>query len=158
MEFVGALGAGALDEQKPSLFELVSEQQLSALLAPTLRYLVAVSAQRYPRRLLPLLNRFDEAYALCALVVERHFLRTRAATFTEDFYGLRRERALPGAATRADGHSGTASVPRALRRAAGTTREKLALSEADVWKNLCVVVLAPYLKRRLDEAHEIETN
>ncbi|KAI0008576.1 putative peroxisome biosynthesis protein (PAS10/Peroxin-12) [Xylariaceae sp. FL0662B] len=143
MEFVTAL-RGTFDDQKPSLFELLSEQQLNSLLPPTLRYLLTVATHRYPRYLLRALNSFDELYALVMLVVERHYLRTRGGSFTEHFYGLKREKALQ------------AEIPRAATSAPGIVRNTLKLSEKDVWKNLAVMVALPYLKRKLDESHEVE--
>ncbi|KAI1821536.1 Pex12 amino terminal region-domain-containing protein [Xylaria intraflava] len=143
MEFVTAL-RGNFDDQKPSLFELLSEQQLNSLLPPTLRYLLTVATQRYPRYLLRVLNSYDELYALAMLVVERHYLRTRGGSFTEHFYGLKREKALH------------AEIPRAATTTPEVVRETLKLSNTDVWKNLAVMVAIPYLKRKLDESHEIE--
>ncbi|KAI1079210.1 Pex12 amino terminal region-domain-containing protein [Whalleya microplaca] len=143
MEFVTAL-RGTFDDQKPSLFELLSEQQLNSLLPPTLRYLLTVATHRYPRYLLRALNSFDELYALAMLVVERHYLRTRGGGFTEHFYGLKREKALQ------------AEIPRAALSSPGIVRQALRLSERDVWKNLAVMVALPYLKRKLDDAHEVE--
>ncbi|KAI0393849.1 putative peroxisome biosynthesis protein (PAS10/Peroxin-12) [Xylariaceae sp. FL0594] len=143
MEFVTAL-RGNFDDQKPSLFELLSEQQLNALLPPTLRYLLTVVTQRYPRYLLRALNSFDELYALAMLVVERHYLRTRGGSFTEHFYGLKREKALH------------AEIPRAATATPEIVRTTLKLSGKDVWKNLAVMVGIPYLKRKLDESHDIE--
>ncbi|KAI1656708.1 Pex12 amino terminal region-domain-containing protein [Daldinia decipiens] len=143
MEFVTAL-RGTFDDQKPSLFELLSEQQLNSLLPPTLRYLLTVATHRYPRYLLRALNSFDELYALAMLVIERHYLRTRGGSFTEHFYGLKREKSLQ------------AEVPRATARTPELVRETLKLSEKDIWKNLAVMVALPYLKRKLDESHEIE--
>ncbi|KAK0643439.1 Pex12 amino terminal region-domain-containing protein [Cercophora newfieldiana] len=143
MEFMTAL-RGTFDEGKPSIFELLSEQQLAALLPPTLRYLLTVATHRYPRHLLRALNSFDELYALAALLVERHYLRTRAGTFTEHFYGLKREKAL------------VAELPRAARATPDALNDALRLSSADVWRNLAVAVLLPYLKRKLDESHEVD--
>lgn len=143
MEFVTAL-RGTFDDQKPSLFELLSEQQLNSLLPPTLRYLLTVATQRYPRYLLRILNSYDELYAVLMLLVERHYLRTRGGSFTEHFYGLKREASL------------AAEIPRASRAAAPLVRETLRLTEGDVWRNLLVAVGVPYLKRKLDESHEIE--
>ena len=143
MEFVTALRS-TLDDQKPSLFEILSEQQLNSLLPLTLRHLLAVATQRYPRYLLRALNSFDELYALLMLLVERYYLRTRGGGFTEHFYGLKRERALQS------------EIPRATATAQGLVRDTLKLSERDVWKNLAVMVAVPYVKCRLDLAHEIE--
>ncbi|KAG7131420.1 Peroxisome assembly protein 12 like [Verticillium longisporum] len=141
MEFMTALQA--FDEQKPSLFELLSEQQLNGLLPPTLRYLLTIATQRYPRYLLRVLNSFDELHALLMLLVERHYLRTRRGSFTEHFYGLKREKAL------------NAEIPRANASAPAIVRDALRLRTSDVWKNLAVTVALPYLKRKLDDAYEV---
>lgn len=143
MEFITALRGTTFDDQKPSLFELLSEQQLSSLLPPTLRYLLVHATHRSPRYLLPLLNSFDEVYALLLLLVERHYLLTRGGSFTENFYGLKREKAL------------AAEVPRASARAPAVVRDALRLGRADVWRNLAVMVGLPYLKRKLDEGYEV---
>ena len=153
MEFVTALRANPFDEAKPSLFELLSEAQLSALLPPTLRYLLTVATQRYPRHLLQILNSFDELYALLSIVVERHYLRTRGGSFTEHFYGLRRERAVASAGK--GGGPGGAAIPRASATAPDAAREALRLRSHDVWKNLAVSVIVPYIKRKLDEGYEV---
>lgn len=142
MEYMTAL-QGTFDDQKPSLFELLSEQQLSSLIPPSLRYLLAVSTHRHPRYLLRILNSFDELYALFMLIVERHFLKTHGGGFTENFYGLKRERALRG------------EVPRAQIGAPELVRQSLKLTERDIWKNLAVMVGLPYLKAKLDEGYEI---
>ncbi|KAK5052904.1 ubiquitin-protein ligase peroxin 12, partial [Cryomyces antarcticus] len=126
MEFMTSLQNG-FDEQKPSLFELLSEQQLSALIPPSLRYLLALATHRHPRYLLRILNSFDEVYALLSLVVERYYLRTYGGGFTENFYGLKRERVL-----RVKG----GEIPRARLGAPDQVRETLRLRRGDVWKNL----------------------
>jgi peroxin-12 len=143
MEFLTAL-QGTFDGQKPSLFEVLSEQQLSSLLPPSLRYLLAVATHRNPRYLLRVLNSFDELYALLMLIVERHYLLTHGGGFTENFYGLKREKALS-----------VGEIPRANISTPALVREKLKLTTADVWKNLAVMVGIPYLKRKLDESYEI---
>ena len=125
MEFFNDIGA---DPLKPSLFELVAQEQLKDLLQPALKYVLVVCgcpervestvrlseahlqvfAQRYPRYLLRLVNRHEEFYALIMLVVERHYLRKHSAfalppisllssrdldaSFSENFYGLKRRR------------------------------------------------------------------
>ncbi|KEQ89291.1 hypothetical protein M438DRAFT_401428 [Aureobasidium pullulans EXF-150] len=145
MEFMTNLQSG-LDEQKPSLFELLSEQQLGALIPPSLRYLLAVATHRYPRYLLRILNSFDELYAFLSLIVERHYLRTYGGGFTENFYGLKRERVLliKGG-----------EIPRAALGAPDQVRETLKLRNSDIWKNLAVMVALPYTKRKLDEHYDI---
>ncbi|KAK4191968.1 Pex12 amino terminal region-domain-containing protein [Podospora australis] len=143
MEFVTSL-RGSFDPAKPSLFELLSEHQLNALLPPTIRYLLTLLTHRYPRYLLRLANSFDEVYALLSLLVERHYLLTRAGSFTEHFYGLKREKSL------------AAEIPRASASSPDIVREALALRTGDIYKNLAVMVGIPYLKRKLDEHYEID--
>ncbi|KAF1927885.1 uncharacterized protein M421DRAFT_64193 [Didymella exigua CBS 183.55] len=145
MEFLPTLQSG-VDDLKPSLFELLSEQQLAALLPPSLRYLLAVATPRYPRYLLPVLNSFDEVYALVMLLVERHFLRTYGGSFTENFYSLKRARVL-----RVRG----GELPRAQMGAAESVRHASRLTSADVWRNLAVLVGLPWLKRKLDEGYDM---
>jgi hypothetical protein len=145
MEFLPTLQSG-VDDLKPSLFELLSEQQLSALLPPSLRYLLAVATPRYPRYLLPILNSFDEVYALLTLLVERHFLRSYGGSFTENFYSLKRARVL-----RVRG----GEIPRAQIGAADSVRDASRLTNADVWRNLAVLVGLPWAKRKLDESYDV---
>lgn len=145
MEFLPTLQNG-IDDLKPSLFEILSEQQLASLLPPSLRYLLAVSTHRCPRYLLPVLNSFDEVYALVMLLVERHFLRTYGGSFTENFYGMKRARVL-----RVKG----GEIPRAQLGASDTVREAVKLGEGDVWKNLAVLVGLPWLKRKFDEGYDV---
>jgi peroxin-12 len=143
MEYLSTLQS-AFDDHKPSLFELLSEQQLSSLLPPSLRYLLAVATHRHPRYLLRILNSFDELYALLMLLVERHYLKTHGGGFTENFYGLKREKALS-----------VGEIPRASIGSPALVREALTLSHGDIWRNLAVMVGLPYLKRRLDESYNI---
>lgn len=126
--------------------ELLSEQQLSALLPPSLRYILAVATHRHPRYLLRILNSFDEVYALLSLLIERYYLRTFGGSFTEHFYSLKRERVLK---------IKNGEVPRAQIGAAEPVRETLKLRDADVWRNLVVLVGLPYLKRKLDEGYDV---
>jgi peroxin-12 len=143
MEFLTALHS-TFDDLKPSLFELLSEAQLASLLPPSLRYLLAVATHRHPRYLLRVLNSFDELYTLLMLLVERHYLKTHGGGFTENFYGLKREKALS-----------VGEIPRANIAAASHVREALTLTNADIWKNLAAMVGLPYLKRKLDESYDI---
>ncbi|TQS34517.1 hypothetical protein Golomagni_05096 [Golovinomyces magnicellulatus] len=142
MEFVPTLHS-KFDNQKPSLFELISEAQLASLLPPTLRYLLTIATHRNPRYLLRILNYFDELHALLMVTIEYHYIRIYGGGFTENFYGLKRER-VPT----------VGDVPRASTAAPSQIREILALTNTDIWKNIAVIVGIPYLKRKLDESFE----
>lgn len=147
MEFLPTL-LNPLDESKPSLFELLSEQQLAGLIPPSLRYLLAVATHRYPRYLLRILNNYDELYALLSLLVEKYYLDTFGGGFTENFYGLKREKVL-----RLRG----GEIPRTALGVPVEVGERLQLKNhpRDVWKNVLVMVGIPYLKRKLDESYDI---
>ncbi|KAK4948013.1 ubiquitin-protein ligase peroxin 12 [Elasticomyces elasticus] len=145
MEYLNALQS-PVDDHKPSLFELLSEQQLAALLPPTLRYLLAVATHRYPRYLLRILNNYEEVYALLSLAVERYYLRTFGGSFTENFYGLKREKVLS---------INGGEIKRTQLAVPDEVRERLQLGGADIWRNLAVLVGIPYLKRMLDESYDI---
>lgn len=90
MEFFSSFGGE--DPLKPSIFELVAQEQLRDLLQPALKYVLAVFAQRYPRYLLRIVNRHEEFYGLLMLIVERYYLKKHNASFAENFYGLKRRR------------------------------------------------------------------
>ncbi|RAH87646.1 putative peroxisome biosynthesis protein (PAS10/Peroxin-12) [Aspergillus japonicus CBS 114.51] len=145
MEYLPSLQQ-EFDELKPSLFELLAEQQLSDLLPPSIRYILAVATHRHPRYLLRILNSYDEIYALLSLLVERYYLRTFGGSFTENFYSLKRERVLL---------TKNGEIPRAQIGAPGPVRDALKLRTRDVWKNLLIMVGIPYLKRKLDEGYDI---
>ncbi|TIC58521.1 hypothetical protein E3Q05_00776 [Wallemia mellicola] len=76
--------------ERPSLFELFAQDELTDLLQPAVKYVLSILATRYPRYLLRLVNKHEEFYALIMLIVESHYLRTQNASFTESFYGLKR--------------------------------------------------------------------
>ena len=126
--------------------EILAENQLSALIPPSLRYILAVATHRRPRYLLRVLNSFDELYAVLALLVERYYLKTYGGGFTEYFYGLKRERVLAIKGGEA---------PRARLGAPEILRETLQLKNRDIWKNLAVIIGIPYVKRKLDESFDI---
>lgn len=78
--------------------------------------------------------------------MERHYLRTYGGGFTENFYGLKRERVL---------RVKNGEIPRAALGAPDQVRETLKLRGSDVWKNLAIMVGLPYVKRKLDESYDI---
>lgn len=73
-------------------------------------------------------------------------MRTFGGSFTENFYSLKRERVL---------HIRNGEVSRAQLGSPAAVRETLKLRNADIWRNLAVIVGIPYLKRKLDESYDI---
>ncbi|EMD40663.1 hypothetical protein CERSUDRAFT_45034 [Gelatoporia subvermispora B] len=139
MEFFNDVGG---DTSRPTLFELVAQEQLRDLLQPALKYILAVFAQRYPRYLLRIVNRHEEFYALLMLFVERHYLRRHGASFAENFYGLKRRRRPVLETGRAK-----VAVP------GGLSEEKL--RDKEIWRSLLFLVGLPYMRTKAQECYEI---
>ncbi|KAF8591566.1 hypothetical protein K439DRAFT_1326978 [Ramaria rubella] len=138
MEFFNDVGS---DPLRPSLFELVAQEQLRDLLQPALKYVLAVFAQRHPRYLLRIVNRHEEFYATAMFFVERHYLKVEGASFAENFYGLKRRRR-PWIET-----------PRAIG-AVGSVRAEEKLRSQEIWKSLLFLVGVPYIRAKAQDYYE----
>ncbi|KAJ3561155.1 hypothetical protein NP233_g10369 [Leucocoprinus birnbaumii] len=138
MEFFKDVGS---DPLKPSLFELVAQEQLRDLLQPALKYVLAVFAQRYPRYLLKIVNRHEEFYAAIMLVVENYYLRKHNASFAENFYGLKRRRRPFIETERA-------------KAAVGGIPQGEALGRPEIWRSLAFLVGIPYLRAKAHDYYE----
>lgn len=90
MEYYSSLDASQLDSETPTLFELISANQLESLLSPSLRYILVHYAQRYPQYLLRVTNKFDEINLFLRTFIEWYFFKYWQGSFTENFYGLKR--------------------------------------------------------------------
>ncbi|RLV93618.1 Peroxisome assembly protein 12 [Spathaspora sp. JA1] len=90
MEYYSSLDASQLDSERPTLFEIISSNQLEALLSPSLRYILVHYASKYPKYLLRVNNRFDEINLILRSFIEWYFLKYWQGSFTENFYGLKR--------------------------------------------------------------------
>ncbi|KAJ8456398.1 hypothetical protein ONZ51_g12151 [Trametes cubensis] len=138
MEFYNDVGG---DPLKPTLFELVAQEQLRDLLQPALKYVLSVFAQSYPRYLLRIVNRHEEFYALLMFFVERHYLRTQGASFAENFYGLKRRRVPLFKTDRA-------------RSAAGGVFPEEKLRDREIWRSLLFLVGLPYIRAKAQDYFE----
>ncbi|KAL4082008.1 hypothetical protein V8B97DRAFT_1863407 [Scleroderma yunnanense] len=138
MEFFNDIGG---DPLKPSLFELIAQEQLRDLLQPALKYVLAVFAQRYPRYLIRIVNRHEEFYAMIMLFVERYYLLKYNASFAEKFYGLKRRR--------------IAWIPTERSTAAvGGVPAGERLRDREIWRSLFFLVAVPYLRAKAHEYYE----
>ncbi|KAG0051730.1 ubiquitin-protein ligase peroxin 12 [Gryganskiella cystojenkinii] len=153
MEFMSNLGGG-LQADRPSLFELIAQDKMREMLEPALRYVIAVYAQRYPRYLIRIVNRYDEFYALLMFFVERHYLREYGASFAENFYGLKRVRApriVKQPKVNIDDESvATAAASAAISSMPGSNK----LRGRDFRRSLVFLIGLPYVKCKLDEYYE----
>ncbi|KAI9000930.1 Pex12 amino terminal region-domain-containing protein [Trametes punicea] len=138
MEFFNDVGD---DPLKPTLFELVAQEQLRDLLQPALKYVLSVFAQSYPRYLLRIVNRHEEFYALLMFFVERHYLRTQGASFAENFYGLKRRRVPLFKTDRA-------------RSASGGVFPEEKLRDREIWRSLIFLVGLPYVRAKAQDYFE----
>lgn len=150
MDFLSKVSS--LDKSRPSLFELVAQDQLRDLLLPAVRYVLAFYAERHPRYLLPVANRTDEVYAVLSGLVEAHFLRDGGddggGSFTENFYGLKRARTMQGLPSEQRLHRTASVAPLALSRA-------LRLRRRDRYLAILMLVGVPYFKAKLDYLWEV---
>ncbi|GJJ07584.1 hypothetical protein Clacol_001787 [Clathrus columnatus] len=138
MEFFNDVGE---DPKRPSLFELVAQEQLRDLLQPALKYVLAVFAQRNPRYLLRIVNRHEEFYSIIMFIVERHYLKTRDASFAENFYGLKRRRKQFIPTERAD-------------LAVNSLLPENKLRSKDIWQSLLFLIGIPYLRAKAQDYYE----
>ncbi|KAJ3327463.1 ubiquitin-protein ligase peroxin 12, partial [Gonapodya sp. JEL0774] len=115
------------DPLRPSYFELSTLDDVRDRLQPALRYFLTVYAQRYPRYLLPLVNRHEELYALLFGLVESYYLWEHDGSFEENFYGLKR-------------------APTAAKRQGLSSRER--------WGSLVTLIAVPYVRSKLQELYE----
>lgn len=142
MEFLSNISS--VDASRPTLFELIAQDQLRDLLQPAIRYVLAFYAQRYPRYLLKVLNNVDELYAVLMTLVESHFLKHYGGTFTENFYGLKRERSL-----------NIKTVTNTASEAPGILSRATRLRSRDRFWSILFLIGIPYVKAKLDEQWEI---
>ncbi|KAG5355449.1 Peroxisome assembly protein 12 [Yarrowia sp. C11] len=142
MDYFSSLNASQLDPDVPTLFELLSAKQLEGLIAPSVRYILAFYAQRHPRYLLRIVNRYDELYALLMGLVEYYNLKTWNASFTEKFYGLKRTQILTNPALRT--RQAVPDLVEAEKR----------LSKKKIWGSLFFLIVVPYVKEKLDARYE----
>ncbi|XP_058510676.1 peroxisome assembly protein 12 [Solea solea] len=119
------LTSTAVNEQ-PSVFEVLAQESLMEALKPALKHAVKVLAESNPSCFGLLWRRFDELYLLLDLVLQNHFLSHCSASFSENFYGLKRV-------------SGGRGVP--LR---------LGLHRKSHWRSLLLLCVVPYLRAKLE--------
>ncbi|XP_047212461.1 peroxisome assembly protein 12-like isoform X2 [Girardinichthys multiradiatus] len=83
------LTSTAVNEQ-PSIFEVLAQESLMEAVRPALRHAVKVLAESNPSCFGFLWKRFDELYMLLDVLLQNHFLSNCSASFSENFYGLKR--------------------------------------------------------------------
>lgn len=123
------LTSTAVTEQ-PSIFEVLAQESLMEAVRPALRHAVKVLAESNPSRFGFLWRRFDELYLMLDLLLQNHFLSHCSASFSENFYGLKRV-------------SGGRGLP-----------VYLGLHRKSHWRSLLLLCLVPYLRAKLEATLE----
>ncbi|NXI43817.1 PEX12 protein, partial [Galbula dea] len=117
-------------DDRPSIFEAVAQDSLMAAVKPALQHLVKVLAESNPDRYGFVWRWFDEIYVVLDLLLQQHCLARCNASFSENFYGLKR-------------------IP------LGDCRQRLlataGLPKRQHWKSLLLLVFVPYLKGKLEK-------
>ncbi|OUM54966.1 hypothetical protein BVG19_g4431 [[Candida] boidinii] len=90
MDFYSNLDSRSLDKDVPTLFEVVSSNELEHLISPSIRFILVHYTHKYPKYLIRILNSFDEINLLVRSLIEYNTLKNWNSTFTEKFYGLKR--------------------------------------------------------------------
>uniref|UniRef100_A0A3Q3GXD4 Peroxisome assembly protein 12 n=1 Tax=Labrus bergylta TaxID=56723 RepID=A0A3Q3GXD4_9LABR len=111
--------------EQPSIFEVLAQESLMEAVRPALKHAIKVLAESNPSRFGFLWRRFDELYLLLDLVLQNHFLSHCSASFSENFYGLKRA-------------TGRGFAVR------------LGLNRKSHWRSLLLLCLVPYLRAKLE--------
>ncbi|XP_040280638.1 peroxisome assembly protein 12 [Bufo bufo] len=114
------------DDNRPSIFEVVAQESLMAAVRPALHHVVKVLAESNPARFGPLWRWFDEVYTLLDLLLQQHYLSWASASFSENFYGLKRV-------------------------AMANSNGQRTLQRKEYWRSLLLLVLVPYLRVKLEK-------
>ncbi|KAK7479967.1 hypothetical protein BaRGS_00028794 [Batillaria attramentaria] len=119
----------ATDADRPSIFEVLAQDSLMTTIRPAGKHAARVLAETRPERFGWLLRWYDEVYTVLDFLVQHHYLHTYNASFSENFYDLKR-------------------VPSGEEKAADQLSTKLR------WRSLACLVFLPYLKYKLDQTFE----
>ncbi|KAL8566412.1 hypothetical protein ACOMHN_011990 [Nucella lapillus] len=118
----------ATDVDRPSVFEVLAQENLMTTIRPAGKHAVRVLAESRPERCGWLLRWYDEIYALFDLLLQHHHLSRYSASFAENFYDLKRVCSDDGASQQ--------------------------LGRGAKWRSLMLLVVVPYLKQKLDQSFE----
>uniref|UniRef100_A0A3Q0T426 Peroxisome assembly protein 12 n=1 Tax=Amphilophus citrinellus TaxID=61819 RepID=A0A3Q0T426_AMPCI len=126
MAEAGAHLTSTVVTEQPSVFEVLAQESLMETVRPALKHAVKVLAESNPSRFGFLWRSFDELYLLLDLLLQNHFLSNCSASFSENFYGLKRV-------------SGGRRLP-----------VRLGLTRTSRWWSLLLLCLLPYLQAKLE--------
>jgi len=111
---------------QPSIFDVLAQESLMSGLRPAARHLSKFLAWSYPNLFNGFSRYFDEWYTLGDLLLQNYFLKNYSASFSENFYDIKRVLSSNGN-----------NLPKSQRGL-----------------SLIAIVLIPYVRLKLDELHE----
>ncbi|KAF3847048.1 hypothetical protein F7725_004126 [Dissostichus mawsoni] len=120
--------SGSSVSEQPSVFE----ESLMEAVRPALRHAVKVLAESNPSRFSFLFRFYDELFLFLDLMLQNHFLSVSSASFSENFYGLKRV------------------CSAAARSPAPRFPVSLFLNRKSYWRSLLLLCVAPYLRVKLE--------
>ncbi|XP_077411839.1 peroxisome assembly protein 12 isoform X2 [Vanacampus margaritifer] len=126
MAEAGAHLTSSTVREQPSIFEVLAQESLMEAVKPALKHAVKVLAESNPSHFGFLWRHFDELYLLLDVVLQKHFLSHCSASFSENFYGLKR-----------------VSLGRGFPVGLG-------LHTKARWRSLLLLCLVPYLRAKLE--------
>ncbi|XP_010869195.1 peroxisome assembly protein 12 isoform X2 [Esox lucius] len=128
MAELGAHLTTTATDDRASIFEVLAQDSLMGAVRPALRHAVKVLAESNPSRYGFLWRRFDEIYAILDVLLQHHFLSRTSASFSENFYSLKR-----------------------VAATGGERPAHLGLRGKHHWYSLILLVLVPYLRDKLEQ-------
>jgi len=123
-----------VDASRPTFFEMIAQERMLAAFKPAIKYTLTIIAQRRPS-FIRLVEYHEELMLLAGLFFESHYLKHCDATFSENFYGLRRAKII---SNKSKLHS-------------NSTDE---LTSLDRHFSLVLTVVIPYIKAKLDNLYK----
>ncbi|CAG9767695.1 unnamed protein product [Ceutorhynchus assimilis] len=109
-------------QSKPSIFEVIAEKSLDDTLYPALQKVALFLSSSFPRKFGFLNFYYDEAFATVNTLLQYYYLKYYDASFSENFYGLKR-----------------------------ILLNDKPLTKHDKELSLLLLVAAPYFKRKIEE-------
>ncbi|KAK6019863.1 Pex2 / Pex12 amino terminal region, partial [Ostertagia ostertagi] len=75
---------------QPSIFDILSQESLMTSLKPAMGHLIKFLAMVYSQRFQTAHRYYDELYMLFDLILQNQYLKKYGASFSENFYGMKR--------------------------------------------------------------------
>lgn len=143
----------ALEHGLPTIFEVVAQESLISTLKPAVKHIFRVMAQKSPERFAFMYRYSDELYSILQLVLESYYLKHYSASFSENFYGLKRV-SMPKVKRREETDKEETLLESTEKKEIHKPFAFLHLSRSERLRSLLFLVVVPYVKNRCDQMYE----